>query len=336
MEKLPIYCELSFYTNFLEMCPKDEIGSDKKEQWDFISKMIHSNSKIYIDASIGEIKELAQKTKFLYKNVFNGNGVELKPGQFPEQFDDNFFQKVNPHSIFFIKDKNKYSKYQKKYGMWFIAVEDLFKCKITKRTKKTLSTIEDEEDYSGWNELLHDLKHPCNSMIISDNYILDNNDDLEENLWTILRIMLPQELTKNRFHLTIITDSKSDIRKKYKLLTQEIKKIRSSYNIDLKIVNQSRAKAMEVRIHDRYILTNYLCIFSGYGFNLFKGEKIKKTTRLTFDFISDSNTMEEMAKLIKHFRKIEEITKNVEEEIVVMPEEESGKLTTRLLSYKNV
>jgi len=329
MDKLPIYCQFSFYDNFLKECKKETIGPEKKEQLDLISEMIHTNSKVYIDKSAAEIKALTHQTKFLYKKVSNGNGVELKPKQFPEQLNDNFFQKVNPHSIFLINNKQEHEKYQKKYGMWFIAIEDIGNCSITKKNKKImLSKL--VEKYKEWNDLLLNYKHPCNSMIISDNYILNNNDDIEENLLTILRIILPLELTKNRFHLTIITSSIPNIKEQYNLLISKLKKIRP-YNIDLKIVIQTRTKVIEASIHDRYIITNYLCICSGHGFSVFKEKKIEKNTRLTFDFVSNSETLEEMDTLIKHYRKIEETIANVGTEIVVMPESESGKITTRLL-----
>ena len=43
------------------------------------------------------------------------------------------------------------------------------------------------------------------------------------------------------------------------------------------------------KIHDRYLITNYFCIESSGGFDLFKPSlEVAKTTKITFDFVFHS------------------------------------------------
>jgi hypothetical protein len=132
-----------------------------------------------------------------------------------------------------------------------------------------------KKDNGCW-DFLDSIKHPCNSLVILDDYILtDSNELIEENLVELLKKIMPLKLNQNlEFQITIIGENQGIklIDKKNKIL----KKLNNfySYPINLSIIPE--------KIHDRRIFTNYYWIISGYGFTLFQDKKVKKETSFTF------------------------------------------------------
>jgi hypothetical protein len=302
--------------------PNDDI-SDERKQWEQLDCMF-LNSELYLDISKEEYYE-KKKTSDSLKRIIKmyPKGTSVKLGAFPDTFDDHFFQKINPHSIFLLSDEKECKKYKNKYGMFFISTTEIFQSRITK--SKDVQISKTKQQHQKWGEILHDFKHPCNSMIIADNYILKgNNNKIEENLLPILRALLPDMLTKKIFHLTIITEIDSGIKEKYDSLNAKLKKLRE-YKVSLKIIGNSKD------IHDRDVITNDLRINSGAGFLIFNNESVETNTRIIIEFINNSNVFENVNTLTEQYCIIEKNANNVGTEIVVMPESESGKLTTPLL-----
>lgn len=133
---------------------------------------------------------------------------------------------------------------------------------------------------SSWSELLSIAKHNFNAMIVVDNYIF--SDKTEVNLTQIFETLLPIELDVP-FHLTIVTSkekiwSDSDLSKKREHVVSTIQRIRPilAKNIVIEVFAVDKSE-----IHDRTILTNYMWIGSGGGFDILRKNNTTRQTEST-------------------------------------------------------
>lgn len=138
---------------------------------------------------------------------------------------------------------------------------------------------------NSWEQLVSNSKHQFNAMIVMDNYILV--DKLDFNLKQILNILLPDEIDIP-LHLTIVTSTERVTSDEYlemrrKRIMTYIREIRPNLSKGLMV----EAYRIDKRyVHDRIILTNYMCIGAGGGFNLLHEDrdneevKAQKSTKL--------------------------------------------------------
>ncbi len=123
-------------------------------------------------------------------------------------------------------------------------------------------------EYQDW-KVLNNIKHPCNALVISDNYLLSSDSGFE-NLASILENVMPDRLNNDlQFQLTIIGfDAKKHfqpIQKQYDQIKEFLIK-RFTYSVDLSIIREDH--------HGRYIHSNSYRIFCERGFDLFTKRKI--------------------------------------------------------------
>jgi hypothetical protein len=131
--------------------------------------------------------------------------------------------------------------------------------------------------YRDWSVLKH-FKLPINSLVITDNYFLQNDKSLE-NLKMILLSLMPSSL-KIVFDLTIIGYSAKDF---VNLATQfenisQFLKANYSYSVNLSIVRED--------FHARNIFTNYTRFDTDKGFGLFENGRIKPRNYTTLKHVS--------------------------------------------------
>ncbi len=126
-----------------------------------------------------------------------------------------------------------------------------------------------------WLQLLKEAKakHDFNSMVIADNYIFK---DVNVNLYEILDSLLPQKLD-TVFYITAFSfnDSNEDeIAKRKKRLEEKVIELRPSFakeSVKVEVFGCSKDE-----FHDRGIVTNYLWIEIGAGFDILKGDGTAK------------------------------------------------------------
>jgi hypothetical protein len=129
--------------------------------------------------------------------------------------------------------------------------------------------LREQKDWS----ILSKIKHPCNALVLTDNYLFQN-DRTHENIASILSSLMPDVLEDGFvFELTIIgyphqptkpDDPESiirDLTQKAKAIGDLLKK-RFTYQISLSVIPKYH--------HGRYIHTNYFRIISEKGFGLFR------------------------------------------------------------------
>ncbi len=125
--------------------------------------------------------------------------------------------------------------------------------------------------------MLNGIKHPCNAIVLTDNYLFSDKDSYLENITSICENLMPDTLTENfSFDFTLIGyDAKNEFRPvkdQYNILSDYFR-TKFSYPVNLTIIRST--------YHDRFIFTNYYCITSGNGFALFKNRQLiagKQTT----------------------------------------------------------
>ena len=167
--------------------------------------------------------------------------------------------------------------------------------------------------------ILKQIKHPCNALVLTDNYLFSSNQPLE-NIQSICVHLMPESLAELSFDLTIIGCDKNRDRIPLMTFYEPLLKYlqnQFSYPINLTII-----RALH---HDRYIFTNYYRIASGAGFALFENRKIPTTKQTTLN-----------CKSVIYEGKLSSMHQNRKEELAkcMSINRENGEASGRLLGNK--
>ncbi|MDR1919959.1 MAG: hypothetical protein LBQ65_09990 [Tannerellaceae bacterium] len=336
MERQTLYCELDFLLQLLNNKPAYQPSELEESRelaiWKNYVRLFLHNACIFMDAGKEAFYELSKTNKFfttLLKH-FISNQIDLRFYHFEEMEAgaEAFFNEVNPHALFFMGSTERCKELAEDYGMIFVSNElrdDFAEC-IFGYEIDYVSINKKESSLRNWDFIAR-YRHPCNSLIIADNYILADNKKMKNNLLKLIDKLLPEKLERS-FQLTIITGSGRDhlsIEGRYKFLAEQVHKLRD-YRIELKIVAKSTDN------HDRNILTNYLWINSGFGFTIFKGPHISANTHFSINPIAGKESIREVVESLKtQYKRIEQEGDNIGSQISVMPKEKSHQISSRLL-----
>ena len=202
---------------------------------------------------------------------FNSNKVK---------FDDSLLQGNYLNAIFFsCEPKETCEQAMKDYGVLVVCSETIEDFQYLIFDQGAAIRKSEESD---WEKCLSkDNKPiPCNSLIVIDNYILNDSDKMKENLIPLLDSILPKSLKKSvSFQLTIFATLKKDngldyeIKGRYTMIREFLEKVRPGMSFSLSIL-----KCKKDAFHDRNIASNNLLIGCGGGFDLFKNGRSQKTT----------------------------------------------------------
>ncbi len=198
----------------------------------------------------------------------------------------NVFQSINDNeeeivsqngTLFFLnKTAGETKRLREGYGVWVLngdeITEDVFKFSFnnyyepSENDKKSLSD-------NGWKNELKGIPFPvCNSMVVSDDYLLSNKCVGLGNLTMLLDVIMPRSnCLKVPFNITIFTDpnpngnNPDDNTMKSKVqdwINNEVKPLRN-YNIVVEVIFTKKA------LHDRRLLTLHYYIDPDKGFHVF-------------------------------------------------------------------
>ncbi len=176
----------------------------------------------------------------------------------------------------------------------------------------------------GWNKLSLP-KHYSNSLIVCDNYLLHNKIKMENNLFFILDLFLPDSDLQIKFDLTIISSSfyncynesnkkyvkptLSDIEVIYNEILNYIDIHFSLLNINLTLVSKKLSD-----YHDRHLYTNGFVFKSGNSFNYFDENDypiLPSETSLDIQpFVADNNEKTIAATYSPFLKSIKDILNN--------------------------
>jgi hypothetical protein len=279
---MEIYIDKAFLDKFY--AKYDAENDTHRNLRKFLSKA--NFGKVFLDFEYADKEEFMDA---LDNNSFLDELINVKSVVADSSFKVNwktasFYESGSASKYFFVEDTD-IQKIERDFGCMAFNSENLerasflfswFLLPISKKNRTP----------KNWN-FLTDFKHPSNSMVLTDNYLFDYNDEeMNENLIPFLKNIMPNTLTIP-FQLTIIgrdTKKNIDITQKKIEIEKSLKKA-FDYDINLTII--------PVSVHDRNVFTNYMWIYSGIGLSIFKVEsknlRLKNNSTFTFLPISYIN-----------------------------------------------
>lgn len=286
-----LYCEYNFLIDFFKNKPqsdsKDFLLEDQKvEIWTKYCGLFFSESCICVNISKDDFyKDISHPfIKMLIKKKGEGE-VKIK---YDNKYPKDFGVVSDKHAIFFCCDAEACNRWEEDYGMLFFSNNNLFdKAAHLFHQDSNFCTINEKTtDY--WQSLKK-YRHPCNFIVIIDNFIFKKERVCNENLTSLFDALLPDKIKKT-FSIIIRTrkptiqdvnweDWKEIIQcadwkdKVTTYFTDIICKKRKKENFPFRIIFEE----IKYSVHDRNLITNYYWLSSGYGFVLSDNEKQKGT-----------------------------------------------------------
>ena len=274
--KFTIYCEMDFLETLYD---KTEMRfSDLLNQAGDVHnlaslyELIHRNNTLLIDLDDEALDYITDENNEAFNPMIAGL-LQDETCEFynaPEVFeqmktDEAFFKSLNfPQALFFLASPPETChQLCEDYGYIFISKDEIDE-KIPFLFNFDIQNLVRNQQPRSW-AFLQKYQHPFNAMIIADNHILNRRYD--ENLFAIMKNLMPQTLNNQVFHLTIIVKDDSTVSDGQRQSINEFLENEFNYEINLTILKSSR-------LHDRNILTNYIWISSPYGFELFHNKNI--------------------------------------------------------------
>ena len=279
--KQKIYCEIEFYKQFVNSFPKSVYPNDqsitKTKCWIELYSYFSKN-KMFFDISEKELIELSEQNeyfKFLIKQ-WGENKIETYKLNFPdlEKFEDCI--SINQDSLESVylscKSDELCKKVEDSFGIKVISIDKIFD--ESNFFNVHIETVEKgDKSHTNW-DFLHIFSHPCNSLAIVDNYILKDTNVIDENLIPVLDKVLPSNL-KIPFHLSVFAKNDFHNKERYELIKETLDKLRPNLSFRISVFQ------LRSEFHDRTLITNYLILDSGSGFDLFSNKKAKHQTKIT-------------------------------------------------------
>ena len=289
--KKEVYCDHLFVDRITKDPPLysafNEESLQKHQCWANFCLLL-LNSHLHFNMSPNE---------FFIKTTSNPFYKELQKrrsnGSCKVDFDINSFEDLasslpDLNALYLVSiNKNKAEELSQKNGVLIIPASDYSSYSfIFKDTGKTIS-IKDP-NIKSWDFLKCNKKNICNSMIIVDNFLLNDKNTMKENLKSLFISLLPDCLDEGiSFQLAfyaILKDGQKvdiDIKRIYDdilgLLNEVKKEERKKLNVSLTIYKCKLNRFGDPkRFHGRVIITNDYIINCDGGLDLFKCGKSQK------------------------------------------------------------
>ncbi len=257
----------------------------------------------FIDAPIESTEDLENLKN---SNPFFGLRASSSPPVPIPDFKKHFL--LNSHcqqTMIMTEEKQDWFNEATKKGAFCMSFEDYEEI-IENFIEKCHLKIDLSEVFKGWNHFDFFRTIPFNKILINDNYILTDkgNQSMDFNIIPLFHQILDkngeivriQIFTKN---LNPISENvghiKEAAKKRYKKLNREL----ANYSINIRIINNDLPHG-KFNLHDRILITNFLSIDSGEGFNLLPHKK--SNSQIIVESIFDKYTY----KRIKNHLKIYE------------------------------
>lgn len=292
--KKSVFCQLDFLKSIFANNECKTLPANNVDFFDIVRDSI-----IYFDKSEDEVKSLGKINPYVGRLIkMDANGEcnidwlddELKLEDYINDYiNTNGAYDFSP--IIFVyqvkkqqkSNNNLCQKFSSQYGL-MVYDQDSY---------KNIGMAFEDSGYAvkrnstdSWSNLLGSRQFYGNSLVIIDDYLLNNTGLYENNLYEILDVLLPCDISIP-FYLTFIRGkSNMEMASQYKKIIERIKKLRPKY------FNESSDFNGLIKIniiedgnnvfHDRVILTNYCWISCGSGFDLYnKSQKAKHSTNVS-------------------------------------------------------
>lgn len=272
MNRSKVICS---YQNFKKIDVETKLYKIIVEFYDLVidkDEELISNKAIAEDGSfnIDVLSKVNGDLRKLYKREYAKTTVESGEFKRIEKKEYHYFL----NDILILPDTVNVSEIRAKYGILALHINDDILEKMDYHFAYSFNKKR-ENTYKTWERLFEAEKiKPVNSAILIDNYLwsyekyINNNN--EDNLFPILKSIIPKTLAVPFYLLIIIQNSKSDniIKHKEEFVETMVESIKESFkNIDIKvgIITQIDKEIF----HRRLIITNHHLIYSDKGFTVF-------------------------------------------------------------------
>jgi len=234
--------------------------------------LITKGLKIITDCGKEKLEEKSANPyiKYLIKN----SRIECKESEFQElrSNDKQFFQKVKyPICLYLLTNcDGMLNEYSQKTGNYFFSLSSKLDSLFEERLQNFNVTEQISWDFA---KGFFDTHH---SIILADPYLF--KDDSLKAIDKLMEIVLPKKLV-GTYHISLIgsDENKGDRLPTKQVIERWVKSFSEKLNRDVKVAVEFHICNNE-DFHDRIIITNNACIFSGIGFGMVKNNSSKKDT----------------------------------------------------------
>lgn len=284
-----LYCEYQFLIDFFENRSRLDSGDyfsddEEIEIWNKYRNLFLSESNIYVNVSADNFHKSASHP-FIGKLLKKKGEGEIKI-KYDDKYPKDFGMVSDKHAIFFCCDSEACNLWEEQYGMLFFSNSDLFVKAARLFPQNCFFTVDNTTP--NW-QFLSRYKHPCNFIVIIDNFIFKKENICNENLTSLFDALLPDKIKKT-FSVIIRTRKPNEDDKNWKdwkdkiqctdwkdkvisYFTDIIGKIRKKKDFPFQVIFEE----IKYSEHDRNMITNYYWFSSGNGFVLSEIEKQKNT-----------------------------------------------------------
>lgn len=294
-KKKDIYCDLGFwsclssrFSNVKMTTTRDELRKNQNlmDWYDLLSR-----SRLLFDCTAGDFEVIAKIDPYLkdiWKKSIEDDKCQLdfSLGAIASMCAGSSGMDLRMYNSLYLSDKNHEPQASN------VGVINVYSGSLHEHAElfNDLGPSIKRDSRCDWMELLETAKagQNCNSMIIADNYIFQ---DVNSNLYRILDALLPRKL-ETVFYLTVFSlnmFTESELDKKKQQLEKRINEMRPELSIKVEVFSCTKEE-----FHDRGIITNYMWIEIGAGFNVLKsGGVAKKRTNIhvTYPMIISEDRM---------------------------------------------
>lgn len=255
------------------------VFNDQTPNW---YNILCNHSEVCLNITDAELADEERQGTPIFEFIMANGGrspIALKD-YFDTIYEDNSVITAKPRSAFFLNySEEAAAAIQSSYGVIVQSGESINDNILTGSFKRKLMKDEEIEDgtNTGWKTLLNFNFPPSNSIIISDNYLLQSTERVgakyiasgKRNILWMLDTLLPPVLSIP-YHVTIISeDNNQNEGWRNRLageLNTEINNLRN-YEINVEIVF-----IKSELLHERILLMNYVNSSCEHGFYVFKAK----------------------------------------------------------------
>lgn len=255
------------------------VFNDRTPNW---YNIFCNHSEVCLNMTDEELQaeEMEGTPIFEFIKATGARGVIALKEYFDSIYDDNSIIAAKPRSAFFLSYSAADAELiQNSYGVIVQSAESINDDILTGSYKRKLFKDEEIQEGTtiGWKSLLKFTFPPSNSVVISDNYLLQSTERVggnyvasgKSNLLWMLDAILPVTLSIP-YHVTIISEDNNQTEiwrnRIAGQLNTEINNLRG-YEINVEIVF-----IKSEMLHERLLLMNYINSSCEHGFYLFKAK----------------------------------------------------------------
>ena len=294
-----VYCEYLFLKHFVTDIPKHDNLPQNRDPYTSWRKMFEflMRSQIIVDITRQQLLDECLKNDVLF-NLYRSNpNFKCLGSKFPSisKLDKSNIDKHKRFFSVYLTNSNKRIREEisSKLGLIILGKSDINK--FEEMFEEFTFPIPKGISFSWENIPLNEMIRKSNSMIIVDNYILDDTKLLEKNFKSLMEKLLP-ERSSVEYHITVIAKLKGTLKSKNeedakfrynkcRQILEDVSKKKNNLQLSCSVVHSND-------FHDRIIVTNNVWIDCGAGFELVncKGKTSKRTNlRFSYPFMTEGH-----------------------------------------------